>query len=225
MKLNHIFLLLLFLISFVITGCSNTAVLKEDRGNEVRFTLTFASAPQWNTYSYYLLFFDDNTQTIDPLSHYYFVPGQTNYDQNIVLNQTGGLSYYYQTFFSKWTDFIRLDELAPVHYKGAFSATSTAQDHIDYQKETNFSPSEYAYQTGVLTFSFPLSFLSQSLDQLYFTILTVKKTEVIGNIEDLLNVVKSIDKVTGKELEETDQDVIKTPASAANLLEWKVEIL
>ena len=232
-KSKHILNILgLFIMSLLLLcgGCAETVTDKTLRSPEVQFEITLKTPPNFTAYDYLIILSNSNALNVDTTSpnFYLFTPGRP-VDKNPDPIGTPAINFmtYYSTYFSTWTDYIVFNTINPQLYKGAFSKnTATKAAHDAYTASTSFNPNNNT-SNNTLRFTFSTEYLHHNTNQLYFTIITSKKndgTDEVGNIQDHLNSIKSIQIESGRQ--ETGIHInTGAPNSAADITHWKVSIL
>ncbi len=126
-------------------GCAITKTVKPSVGNTIQFNISYSGSYD-DTMSVFIVFSDIDAINIQPNNgqQYFFIPGDIINPSTIGnTNLPGGISYYYQNFFSTWDGAIKISRPSTyTRVNGPFPVNTTDLEH------SRFNSSQYT-QTGI----------------------------------------------------------------------------
>lgn len=217
---------LLLCLLFLLPGCAQTVTDKDVKGEEVEIIINLSGVVDTTNYRYFILLSGSAAPEIDitTANFFFFSPGQilTSNDLVAIENQDeDGILFYYQNYFSTWTDFIVLDATGVNLFNGPFSNTiSTVEGQQSFNETAGFNTDNSGTSTQV-KLRFPFSFTSLgNASNLFFQFLVV---DADGDILDSISAGEFIAIEDDENQTRTDSDAT-TPASSANITDWEVHI-
>jgi hypothetical protein len=150
---------------------------------------------------------------------YWFSPGETYLSDHLTIGGTPqNITYYYQNYFSTWSDFMTLKNGSWTMTTGPFAPTADATTHYTYTSTvigTNTG-------TNTLAFSLDLNRLNHgnSLSTVYFTVLV---TDGSGTLVDALDTQASFRDIVGESKSDTDA-VDNSIAAGLDIRQWSVVV-
>ncbi len=213
----------IFIVSFtalLISGCARTVTVRPDVGSRISIEITFRGDVSTSNNRYYMVF-GGAAPVFTNKNSYFFAPGE-EYDRE-KLDVSSEAAYYYDNFFSTWSDFVTLRNETFYMNNGPFTS---AADHSSY------SPSLLSYRTipsagseaaKKIELIFDLSKFPPPLPtELYFNFLSVGSD---GRLKDLLG---ATDNKTSVNVGSSAHNISEVPDMAIDggldIISWKVEI-
>jgi len=155
---------------------------------EGEFEIVFRGSVDTRAYNYYLIFSSSGLPVVPaqpPPDEYFPSPGRL-FDQfsTFVTGKSGGFNFYYQTYFSTWSDYVVATNEEVLLYKSnaaGFDASTTVTGNSQFQPEIGFQVTHSLAQTGssTLLIRFQMQGLSNAsptlFSTLYFTVATSRR--------------------------------------------------
>ena len=226
------FLILLFIVSQ--SSCARTATSRNIELS-VQFKIKFKSEVNTDEMNYFILLSNTNKPLIpelEPPVDYLPTPGRPFDETNEILSSKGGINFYYQNYFSTWSDYIYVKSNTAVElYKSnsnSFDPNTNNSNNSKYFPENNFFRNQQ-YTLSItgneLTISFKPTMLSNNSNLLSFNIITSKKSDITKNgvINDFIS--SSIYTISTNTVNQIGpfQDISNNGAlSSGDIIEWGV---
>ncbi len=161
----------LFVIAMLLLLCTGCARLVTDKSKGLIFdlTLTTRDTIDLSKYRYYLVMSLTQNPVIAPFSEYFPAPGALfDTDNSLLKAKTGGLQFYYQNYFSTWSDYIVVSQKNGTANAQLFSSGGVRFDpnttlNSTYTASTSFTPILLQVSGNQLRLQFSLNFLASGV--------------------------------------------------------------
>jgi len=212
--------ILLIGISALAVGCARTVTQREPTGNRMVIAITFAGTVDSTTYPYYIILGTQSFLVPYP-QEYFFGPGEA-YDPNR-FNIGTNLDYYYQHYFSNFSDVILLKD---EYFNVTCGPFINASAHFQYQPTPLTPRLATDPRTITLTIDFNRLNLSTIPNILYFNFVTIDPTGCNGGgyLKDALLGTQYISTVAGATISNATDLQGDTNNPALDIISWSVTI-
>lgn len=228
---KHTTVYLILLTSVLCLSCARS-VTPRDTTLNATFTLTFRDTPDLINNNYMIIFSNIPSPNIaipnisTGFQEYFPTPGLSYEENNPFLNEKG-LNYYYQNYFSTWSDYLLIHNKEAHFFRSnsnGFNKNTT--DTYTYPEEEGFEAT-FSHSGTKLIIEFDLEQLRPSLSgTLYFNfaISKIMDNYETGYLLDAGATNKSILIVTIAE--DSSYEIEDTSITgSADLISWKLSIL
>ena len=210
----------IFLSALFMAGCARTVTVLPDVGNRLSIEISFRGEVDTAANRYYMIFGDSSTRFMDKGS-YFFAPGE-DYDKE-KLDVSSEAAYYYDNFFSTWSDFIKLKDNTFYINNGPFSSLSEHFSYAPALLSYRSIPSEGSEAAKKIELIFDLSKFPPPLPtDIYFNFLSVGPD---SRLRDLLGATDNKISVNiGSEVHNIAEPPDASIDGALDIISWKAEI-
>jgi len=232
--LIRLFLLLLMGVSFLQYGCARAAT---DSGTTLflEVTLAFREPVDLNRFRYFLVVSPTQGPSLpSPITGDYFpVPGHTYDEANLFLqSKSDGLSSYYTSFFSTWSDFFEIKNgIGSVPQMMLYSSGTTGflvtSSNISYQPSFGFSPRTLTISGNQVFMLISLSYLPVLTNRIFFNVASSELGDGTesGEIRDVIDQTPiSLSLRSGERIDTRTDDVNFGISGASDLVSWMAVI-
>lgn len=213
--------LFLFISSFLfLAGCARTVTVRPDVGNRMSIEITFRGEIDTSANRYYLVFGNNSPLFVDK-GRYYFAPGE-DYDRE-KLDVSTEASYYFDTFFYSWNDFISLKNNTFNITNGPFSSSVENSSYMAERLSLRDIPAAGSADAKKIKLIFDLSKFPPPLPtEVYFNFLSVGPD---GRLADVLGATDNKISVNiGSSVHDISEPQNPSIEGGLDVVSWKVEI-
>lgn len=209
-----------FLTALLVSGCARTVTVRPDVGSRISIEITFRGDVSTSSNRYYMVFGGAAPVFFDKGS-YFFAPGE-EYDRE-KLDVSSEAAYYYDNFFSTWSDFVTLRNDTFYINNGPFTSVSEHSSYSPSLLSYRSIPSAGSEAAKKIELVFDLSKFPPPLPtELYFNFLSVGPD---SKLKDLLG---ATDNKISVNVGSSAHNISEVPDMAIDggldIISWKVEI-
>ncbi|MFA5104320.1 MAG: hypothetical protein WC527_04020 [Candidatus Margulisiibacteriota bacterium] len=203
-----------------LAGCARTVTVRPDVGNRMNIEISFRGEVDTAANRYYMVFGGNSPHFIDK-NRYFFAPGE-DYDRE-KLDISTEAAYYYDNFFSTWSDFMKLKDNVFYINNGPFSSLVDNFSYTPVLLSYRTIPSAGSDDAKKIKLIFDLSKFPPPLPtEIYFNFLSIgpdsKMSDLLGSTDNKIsvNIGSSIHNIS----ESPDMSI----DGSLDIISWKVEI-
>jgi hypothetical protein len=169
------------LLVCLVCGCART-VSDKNQGLLLDLVITLRGPADLSRFRYFIVMSFSQNPLVPPVSEYFPTPGSLfNSDNTLLKAKTGGLQYYYQNYFSTWSDYIVMCQKNGVNTGQLFSSGAINFDpnttlNTTYTPVTAFTPRLLEVSGNQVHLQFSLSYL-QTGTRINYNLVTSEVTD------------------------------------------------